>query len=249
MVQKICSEPAEVVQGASRRPSLFDFQLTPALESSFNFPTSLAASTSANYCCFPVALILTVYYSAPHPHPLRWIIPPLGTLVPSALPESGLGLWCFNQQRIVEVLGLSLKKSWPCLLYTLRALSCHVSSPATVLSWPLEPHGKGEAHGTAEKSPTIPVSLANLLTKWVTPARGQKQFTWAQPRLKNSEEGKKKDKPLRFGVVCHQQSVITTLVGSPQMHFFFLNTRQLLKWKENMTNIFPPHPPQPTGWR
>lgn len=118
--------------------------------------------------------------------------------MPSPLPESGLGLWCFNQQRIVEVLGLSLKKAWPCLLYTLRALSCHVSSPATVLLWPLEPHGEGEAHGTAEKSPTIPVSLANLLTKWVTPARGQKQLTWAQPRLKNSEEGKKKGQATAF---------------------------------------------------
>jgi len=67
--QKICSEPAEVVQEASRRPSIsqFDFQLTPAIRSGFHFPTSPAASTFANNCCFPVTLVLTAYYSGGPP--------------------------------------------------------------------------------------------------------------------------------------------------------------------------------------
>lgn len=76
MAQKICSEP-EVVQEASRRPSIsqFDFQLTPAIRSSSHFPTSPAASTFANDCCFPVTLVLTslLLWGAPRESHLRFM--------------------------------------------------------------------------------------------------------------------------------------------------------------------------------
>lgn len=53
-------------------------------------------------------------------------------------------------------------------------------------------------------------------------------------------------KPLCLGMVCQQQLITKILV----IHRcpFFLNTRQLFKWQENMANISPPQPSRSTGW-
>lgn len=150
--------------------SQFDFQLTPAITSSFHFPRSLAASTSANHCRCPVALPLTAHYSGPPRHPVHHTSP-LHAILPSPLPEPGLGLRCFNQEREGEVLGLSLKKAWPLLLDTL-------GSSERLPCWRghVEPsHGEGKARGPAERSPPTPDHMGNTSQRPGTARRSPAQ--------------------------------------------------------------------------
>lgn len=189
MVQEILSELAEVGPDASWRPSLSpsDFQLTPTITSSFSTPRSPAASTSASNSCFSMVLALAVCSlgtpSERHAH--LHFVPSCSVLF------LNLGWACDLLDSIegsscdaVTVLGLSLKNTWPLLLYTLESSELPHNKWATLLVRPLgEITGWRTDLGTTcrERGPAIPVSQPTCRPAKSDTSKTSRGRAWLSP--------------------------------------------------------------------
>lgn len=137
---------------------------------------------------------------------------------------------------MVTVLGWSLQCARPLLLYILGASELP-------WMWSSYPAGEWETwgpHADREAKQSCPPH------EWHQQDKERNHPAEPSPVWRRWGKASCCFKPLSFEVVCQQQMITKNWLSEDAI--FFPNTRQLLKWKEKMANVFPPQRFQSTGW-